>query len=129
MILDNIQPWLFSKEEDNICIMPDFSRSLPVADHDHCELFISLGCATETPHALNITQEYLSITHFETDERFLVSGSRAENHPWTVYIWNYKEFNGVKIPSEFKLTWHLPEGPYDYIKATMNNLDFNINGL
>ena len=44
----NIQPWLFSREEDTICIMPDFRRSLPVADPELRELFISLGCAAET---------------------------------------------------------------------------------
>ena len=44
----NTQPWLFAKEEDGICITPDFSRSLSVADPDHRELFISLGCAAET---------------------------------------------------------------------------------
>ena len=44
----NTQPWFFSKEDDGICITPDFSRSLPVADPEHRELFISLGCAAET---------------------------------------------------------------------------------
>lgn len=44
----NTQPWLFVKEDDGICIKPDFSRALPVADPEHRELFISLGCAAET---------------------------------------------------------------------------------
>jgi hypothetical protein len=44
----NTQPWLFASENDGICIKPNFSRSLPVADPDHRELFISLGCAAET---------------------------------------------------------------------------------
>lgn len=44
----NTQPWFFSGEEDGICITPDFSRSLPVADPENRELFISLGCAAET---------------------------------------------------------------------------------
>lgn len=44
----NTQPWLFAKEDDSLCIMPDFNRSLPVADPDHRELYISLGCAAET---------------------------------------------------------------------------------
>ncbi len=43
----NTQPWLFAKEDDGFCIMPDFSRSLPVADPEHRELFISLGCTAE----------------------------------------------------------------------------------
>lgn len=44
----NTQPWLFVKEEEGICIMPDFKRVLPVADPENRELFISLGCAAET---------------------------------------------------------------------------------
>lgn len=44
----NAQPWLFEQEGDSIFIMPDYSRSLPVADPDNRELFISLGCAAET---------------------------------------------------------------------------------
>ncbi len=44
----NSQPWLFAKEDDGICIKPDFSRTLPVADPGHRELFISLGCVAET---------------------------------------------------------------------------------
>jgi hypothetical protein len=44
----NTQPWFFAKEDNGICINPDFSRSLPVADPDHREMFISLGCAAET---------------------------------------------------------------------------------
>jgi hypothetical protein len=44
----NTQPWLFIKEEEGICIMPDFKRALPVTDPENRELFISLGCAAET---------------------------------------------------------------------------------
>lgn len=44
----NTQPWLFAKEENGICMKPDFKKELPVADPLHRELFISLGCAAET---------------------------------------------------------------------------------
>lgn len=44
----NTQPWSFAKEDEDICIEPDFNRALPVADPDNRELFISLGCAAET---------------------------------------------------------------------------------
>lgn len=44
----NAQPWKFRIEgEDNITILPDYHRVLPVADPDNHELFISLGCALE----------------------------------------------------------------------------------
>lgn len=43
----NTQPWLFSTDENEIRIHPDFSRSLPVVDSDNHALYISLGCAAE----------------------------------------------------------------------------------
>ena len=41
----NTQPWVFKLSTSEIEIHPDFSKSLPVADASHRELFISLGCA------------------------------------------------------------------------------------
>jgi hypothetical protein len=41
----NTQPWVFRISTSEIEIHPDFSKSLPVADASHRELFISLGCA------------------------------------------------------------------------------------
>lgn len=43
----NTQPWLFHIKDDVIEIHPDLSRSLPVVDENHRELYISLGCAAE----------------------------------------------------------------------------------
>ena len=43
----NTQPWLFKIREAEIDIYPDFSKELPVVDHNHRELFVSLGCAVE----------------------------------------------------------------------------------
>lgn len=41
----NTQPWRFFVKESGVEIHPDFKRALPVADPDHRELYISLGCA------------------------------------------------------------------------------------
>ncbi len=43
----NTQSWWFMKDDDCIWIMPDFSYSLPFADADNRELYISQGCAAE----------------------------------------------------------------------------------
>ena len=43
----NTQPWLFKIAEGEIDILPDFTKSLPVVDPNHRELFVSLGCAAE----------------------------------------------------------------------------------
>jgi hypothetical protein len=69
-------------------------------------------------------ENYL-VTHFETDERYLVTGDRVENHLWTVYVTDYKEFDGILIPSEFNLMWHLPSTSYEYIRAKIDDIVFN----
>ena len=43
----NTQPWQFAIKADAIEIHPDYTRSLPVVDPNHRELWISLGCALE----------------------------------------------------------------------------------
>jgi nitroreductase len=43
----NTQPWKFTVEGHYIKLYPDFTRSLPVADADRHELYISIGCALE----------------------------------------------------------------------------------
>jgi nitroreductase len=43
----NTQPWQFRIAENQITILPDFSRRTPVVDPDDHHLFVSLGCAAE----------------------------------------------------------------------------------
>lgn len=43
----NTQPWKFKINENSIEVHPNFARELPVADINHRELYISLGCAVE----------------------------------------------------------------------------------
>ena len=43
----NTQPWRFTIRNDTICLQPDFTRALHVADNDDHALYISMGCALE----------------------------------------------------------------------------------
>jgi hypothetical protein len=43
----NTQAWKFDVYNEYIEIRPDYSRTLPAADPEHYELYISLGCALE----------------------------------------------------------------------------------
>jgi nitroreductase len=43
----NTQPWRFRIGQDQISILPDFSRRCPAVDPDDHHLFASLGCAAE----------------------------------------------------------------------------------
>lgn len=61
----NTQPWKFSAEGHFIKIEPDFNRSLPVADADHHELYISLGCALENLVLAAAHFGYSSNVHYD----------------------------------------------------------------
>jgi nitroreductase len=43
----NSQPWIFSANQNEITIAPDFDRRCPAVDPDDHHLFASLGCAVE----------------------------------------------------------------------------------
>ncbi|MBD3190445.1 MAG: hypothetical protein GF308_07360 [Candidatus Heimdallarchaeota archaeon] len=67
----NSQPWKFSVESNDLAIFPDFSRSLPVVDPYHRELFISLGCALEN---LLVAADHFG---FKTAVDYLPEGEEA----------------------------------------------------
>lgn len=62
----NMQPWYFTNKDDSICIEPDFNRALPIADPDNRELFISMGCATETAMIASKFYGYNPILNIES---------------------------------------------------------------
>ncbi|MCC5904994.1 MAG: hypothetical protein JJU13_02190 [Balneolaceae bacterium] len=77
---------MFKKKDDGFCIIPDFSRSLPVADPEQRELFISLGCAAETAMIAAGFYGYrtvLNINAFSTDFSIKISLQKDDTveHP------------------------------------------------
>lgn len=70
----NSQPWRFVLERDAVDVFADLSRSLPAADGDRRELYLSVGCALET---LLIAADYegfgSELTYFplEGDESYV----------------------------------------------------------
>jgi hypothetical protein len=78
----NTQSWSFAKEDEYICIEPDFNRALPVADPDSRELFISLGCAAETAMIASKFYGYNPILNIESlreEYKIKIMLSKADN--------------------------------------------------
>lgn len=67
----NTQPWKFIPGKSSVTILPDFERALPVADADHHELYISIGCALEN---LNIAAAAFG---FQTTVKLLHEGIKT----------------------------------------------------
>lgn len=46
--------------------------------------------------------------------------------PWTIYLGEYQEFQGVKIPTRAEVEWNLPQGALKYFKGAVTEIDFNL---
>lgn len=109
----NSQPWLFSREKDAICIVPDFSRTLTVADPQNRELFISLGCAAENTMIAARFYGYNSEMHIESVEestkiRLRLRKEEDQVQPDLFSYINYRQttrnmYDNFIIPQEYKM--------------------------
>lgn len=105
----NAQPWKFSIKENEIRILPDFKRRLPLVDPDDRELYISIGCALEN---LRIACSYFG---FDTEEDYFpddtpdcvrITLSRSEKASDNLYRnipirqSNRSHYNGKPIPDK-----------------------------
>lgn len=71
----NTQPWQFQVTDEEVRIIPDLSRQLPVVDPDDHGLFISLGCALENLVVAAGAEGYRAEVDYaglEQDRRFLI---------------------------------------------------------
>jgi Nitroreductase family len=64
----NTQPWKFRIQEDQVTILPDFSRRCPVVDPDDSHLFKSLGCAAENLVHAAAAQGFSAEVQFDSAE-------------------------------------------------------------
>jgi hypothetical protein len=44
-------------------------------------------------------------------------GSRAVDTPWLATVGGYAVFEGLRVPTEAEVAWHLPESPFTYWRA------------
>ncbi|TGL88634.1 hypothetical protein EHQ68_08315 [Leptospira congkakensis] len=48
---------------------------------------------------------------------------------WTTPVRDYKEFNGIKLPTYGEAIWNYPEGDYIYGKFFLKTVEYNLKGL
>jgi len=60
------------------------------------------------------------ITHFTAD-RYM----DTTKEKWTGYCKSYKEFDGVKIPTEIEAVWNLKSGDFSYARFKITQIEFN----
>jgi hypothetical protein len=64
------------------------------------------------------------ITNFVA-KRYRSVGKRFELETWSTPITEYKEFNGIKLPSKGKAVWNLKDGDFEYIELEIKELEYD----
>ncbi len=66
------------------------------------------------------------LINFVSDDRYYSpTGDTYQKARWSTPLYEYKEFNGRKVPTYGEAIWHLPEGDYCYIKINIKSVEYN----
>ena len=59
-----------------------------------------------------------------TPGRYRQVGGQYVLTAWGGRVWNYQERQGVRIPIEFVVVWHLREGDFDWLKGRVTEVSY-----
>ncbi|MEA2074867.1 MAG: DUF6544 family protein [Euryarchaeota archaeon] len=58
--------------------------------------------------------------------RFVTDRHRDSSlEKWSGYYRQYEEIDGVKIPTEVEVVWHLESGDFSYARFVVTEIEFN----
>ena len=61
---------------------------------------------------------------FRSEDRYEVG--RMERLPFTTPVKDYREFEGIRVPSYGEAIWHYSDGPFVYGKFKLKELRYNL---
>ena len=67
------------------------------------------------------------LINFSSEDRTDVS--KMERLPFTTPVKDYREFDGMRLPSYGEAVWHYPEGEFVYGKFRLKAISYNLTGL
>lgn len=80
--------------------------------------------ATLTDSGITVSLEFRfnhagEVTGIYTPERYGRFDGEYELHPWEGHFRNYEEKNGIMVPMEGEVGWHLPDGWWSFWKGNI----------
>ena len=58
-------------------------------------------------------------------ERFYGGATDAQLRTWVAEMYDYREFNGYRLPTSCKITWKLPEGNFEFFRMEIPYVEYN----
>jgi hypothetical protein len=65
------------------------------------------------------------LVNFSSEDRYDVS--KMERFPFTTPVKDFREFNGIRLPSFGEAVWHYPEGEFVYGKFHLKAVYYNVS--
>lgn len=70
------------------------------------------------------------LINFLSDDRFYSpTGETYQKVRWSTPVKDYREINGMKLPTYGEAIWHFPEGNYSYAKLSIKEVEYNLSEL
>lgn len=67
------------------------------------------------------------LTHLTT-ERYREERGRYQLESWTGQFNDYREVNGIYIPTRFEITWRLASGDFTWMRGELTEIEYNQSG-
>jgi hypothetical protein len=83
----------------------------PIDNNRALATLTDAGITVSLEFKFNGTGEIVSIF---SPQRFREYKGEYKPFPWSGHFWNYQERNGMRIPIEGEVEWHMPEGNAPY---------------
>ena len=105
--------------------LQEYIEWMPIDDHTAKATIHHEGCTASG--IFHFDDE--GIFHiFESDDRYYMTPEGTyQKRKFSVYIDDYKEYNGVLIPVNVRAVWHLDKGEYEYWRGTISHIHYDIH--
>ena len=88
---------------------------------------VTLTNGTYVVSAILYFNETGALVNFISDDRSaLQDDGTIKQARWSTPVSEYREFNGRRIPTVGRTTWHYPEGDFTYGVFTLKNISYNL---
>ncbi|MDD2422291.1 MAG: hypothetical protein PHC60_09395 [Heliobacteriaceae bacterium] len=65
------------------------------------------------------------VTTFTCERYMTVSGKQYSLEEYVVPLWDYQEFNGIKVPTKGEAIWRLKTGDFSYYQMELTGIEYN----
>ena len=61
-------------------------------------------------------------------DRYMEDHGRYRLTPWSAQCSEFRQADGLYIPTHFDVTWHLPAGDFTWLRADISEIEYDRSG-